>query len=166
MSSAKEAAFTIYVKTGDRFASGTDANVRIILKDSSGNRTNKLVLDKFFRDDFERGNLDEFPVKRQKDFGNDVVEIEFWRDSAGIKSDWYVDRISIENMKTNETYVFPVYRWIKADFHYIIRHLDTSLPQEDPYPEQRKMELDDKKSAYQITQKISGGPAQVSLNKS
>lgn len=161
VSSSKEAKFTIHVKTGDRLHSGTDANVRIVLKDSSGNRTGELVLDKFFRNDFERGNLDSFSIKCPKHYGNDVVEIEFWRDNAGLASDWYVDRVSIENMKINETYVFPVYRWVKADFHYVIRHLDTSLPQFDSYVEQRNMELDDKRLSYQIIQKISGGPAQV-----
>lgn len=160
-SNTKNVNFTIYVKTGDRLHSGTDANVKIILCDSNGNKTDALVLDKFFRNDFEKGSTDTFPIKKPSHYENDVTDIEFWRDSAGLASDWYVDRITIENMKTHDIFVFPVYRWIKADYHYTIRHLDTSLPQYDPYPNQRKMELKDKTQLYQVHQKIKGGPAQV-----
>ena len=163
-SNVGESTFKIEVKTGDRLNSGTDANVKIILKDSNGIKTDELVLDKFFRNDFEKGNTDTFPVKTPSHYCSDVVEVEFWRDDAGLASDWYVDKITIENLKTHERYDFPVFRWIKANYHYIIRHLDTSLPQHDPHPEQRKMELSDKKRIYEIIQKIKGGPAQVGIH--
>jgi hypothetical protein len=39
---------------------GTDANVYIKLYDSEGNKTRYFHLDKILRDDFERGNLDDF----------------------------------------------------------------------------------------------------------
>jgi hypothetical protein len=66
------------------------------------------VLDKFFRNDFEKGSTDAFPIKKPSHYGNDITDIEFWRDSAGLASDWYVDRIAIENMKTHDTFIFPV----------------------------------------------------------
>jgi arachidonate 5-lipoxygenase len=58
-------------------------------------------------------------------------------------------------------YVFPIFRWVRPDWHYVIRHLDTSLPQFDEYREQRKKELDEKKKTYVFAQKAPGMPVQV-----
>ena len=57
-----EANFTITVKTGDRFGAGTDANVEIVLFDENGKCSKSMALDNYFRDDFERGQEDTFPV--------------------------------------------------------------------------------------------------------
>ena len=159
--------FVIYVKTGDKKHAGTDANVRIKLHNTSGVISDGLTLDNFFRNDFESGQLDVFPIKnmKMKDFSGAVARIEFWRDNAGLGADWYVDKIVVENRKTNDIYIFPVFRWIKPDSHYLIEHLDTSLPQFDPHKDQRKVELDDKREVYQTAQKVPYGPAQVTLVK-
>lgn len=159
----QNAQFVIYVKTGDKKNAGTDANVKIKLHGPNGSNTDGLTLDNFFRNDFESGQLDVFPIKeiKVKDFGSVVSKVEFWRDNAGIGADWFVDKIVVENNKTNESFTFPVFRWIKPDYHYIIEHLDTSLPQFDPHKDQRLEELEDKRLVYQNTQKVPGGPAQV-----
>jgi len=44
---------------------------------------------------------------------------------------------------------------------YRIAHLDTSLPQADGFIDQRKLELEDKRSRYEVTTNITNGPAQV-----
>lgn len=157
--------FLIYVKTGDKKNAGTDANVKIRLHDASGHNTDDLVLDNFFRNDFESGQLDVFPIKnlKIKSFSGQVSKVEFWRDNAGLGADWYVDKIVVENRKTNNIYIFPVFRWIRPDYHYLIEHLDTSLPQFDLHPDQRKEELEDKCSIYQTAQKVPRGPAQVNF---
>ena len=161
--SVQNSQFLIYVRTGDKKNAGTDANVKIKLHDSNGNHTDDLVLDNFFRNDFESGNLDVFPIKdlKQKQFAGKISRIEFWRDNAGLGADWFVDQITVENRKTNDLYIFPVFRWIKPDYHYLIEHLDTSLPQFDPHSDQRKQELEDKRVTYEIVQKFPGAPAQV-----
>lgn len=75
-----------------------------------------------------------------------------------------MDKITLENRKTKDLFIFPVFRWIRPNDHYLIVHLDTSLPQSDQHQEQRRKELEDKCSLYQLEQKISSGPAQVILN--
>lgn len=152
--------YTIYVKTGDKKFAGTDANVYIILCDSAGNRTKSFHLDKFFRDDFERGNLDDFVLEDEVDLC-DIDEIELWRDNYGFGDEWFVDFIQIHTEKSVD-YSFPMFKWIKANYHYKIKHLDTSIPQFDPYQEQRENELLDKQMVYQLCQKAIGLPAQVS----
>lgn len=157
--------YVIYVRTGDRKHAGTDANVRIVLHDDHGNCSEEITLDNFLKNDFERGALDQFEVpkkmiKNVKRLGK-VTEIEFWRDDAGLGSDWYVDKIIVENKGTNHMFVFPVFRWVREDWHYRIVHLDTTLPQFDKYPDQRRMELDEKKKTYVFAQKAPGMPAQI-----
>lgn len=152
--------YIIYVRTGDKKFAGTDANVKIKLHSENGNVSDDIVLDESFRNEFESGAIDTFNVKNLHGFGA-ISKIEFWRDDQGIADGWYVDRILIENQKNHDLYPFPVYRWIKADYHYVIKVTDTSLPQFDPDRDQRHMELDDKKKAYELSIKGPGMPAQV-----
>lgn len=152
--------FFVYVRTGDRKGAGTDANVTIVLYDENGGKSKEYPLDNFFRNDFESGSLDTFSVKNLKHFDS-VSKIEFWRDTSGLGDAWYVDRVMVESKSTKTMYVFPVYRWIKPGHHYVINHLDTSLPQFDDQMDQRKMELTDKKDLYQISTRSKGFPAQV-----
>ena len=160
----QNAQFVVYVKTGDRKHAGTDANVKIKLHDVNGVHTDEMVLDNFFRNDFESGKLDVFPIDKLdnlKEFSGRIGKVEFWRDNAGLGADWYVDKIVVENRKTNEIYVFPVFRWIRPDFHYVIKHLDTSLPQFDHQKGQRQLEIKEKRRAYETGYKFPGAPAQV-----
>lgn len=157
--------FVIYVRTGDRRNAGTDANVRIILHDANNHSSEKITLDNFFRNDFERGKMDQFRVPSKQLHSVErlgkIARIEFWRDDSGLGSDWYVDKVIVENRKTNDLFVFPVFRWIRPGWHYIIKHLDTSLPQFDEYADQRRMELEEKRKTYVFAQKAPGMPAQV-----
>ncbi|KAL3879853.1 hypothetical protein ACJMK2_032132 [Sinanodonta woodiana] len=152
--------YTVYVKTGDVIHAGTDANVKIILHGADGNKSTEILLDNVFKDDFERGNIDVFKLKNLSHL-NDIQRIEFWRDTSGFGSNWFVDYIEIENMKTRERFMFPVFRWIKPHVHYVIREMDNCLPQEDPEIDSRKQDLEQKREVYQVAQKVSGGPGQV-----
>ncbi|KAL5011283.1 hypothetical protein ScPMuIL_009834 [Solemya velum] len=152
--------FIVYVKTGDRKFAGTDANVRIRLHDESGNVTEEAKLDNFLRNDFERGQTDSFVLKRLEKLKK-IHKIEMWRDNAGFGANWYVDTVEVEDRISRIRYTFPIYRWIKADYHYHIHHLDTSLPQLDPQGYQRRMEVDEKKNVYEFIQRGPGLPSQV-----
>lgn len=154
--------FYVHVRTGDVKGAGTDANVTFCMFDEDDRRSAEQTLDNKFRNDFESGCLDTFTIKNLKKFGEMVTKIEFWRDTAGLADAWYVDRVMVENKKSKNTFIFPVYRWIKPGHHYIIKHLDTALPQFDKdIEEQRKMELEDKRNIYEIAVKAKGLTAQV-----
>ncbi|XP_055893478.1 polyunsaturated fatty acid 5-lipoxygenase-like isoform X2 [Biomphalaria glabrata] len=161
----KSGEIMIYVQTGDRRNAGTDANVKIVMHDEYNHASDPITLDNYFKNDFERGCLDTFYVPsskiRQLQRMGKIVRIELWRNDAGVASDWYVDKIVIENRVTNSSFVFPIFRWIKAKYHYQIKHLDTSLPQQEEFPEQRKMELAEKRKEYEFDQKVPGAPVQV-----
>ncbi|KAL8593844.1 hypothetical protein ACOMHN_065321 [Nucella lapillus] len=161
----KNSEYLILVRTGDRKYAGTDANVHVILYDDAGNKSDVMNLDNFLRDDFERGCEDKFEVPENQvktlDKEGQLTKVEFWRDDAGFGSSWYLDTISVENRRTNAKFVFPVFRWVRPFFHYFIRHLDTSLPQQDEYREQRQKDLEEKRKTYRFCQRAPGMPAQV-----
>lgn len=152
--------YLIEVKTGDKLFSGTDANVYVRLHCNNGQSSEEKLLDNFFVNDLETGQINQFKLKRQAHLKS-VDFIDVWRDDVGILDNWYVDHIKIKNSSTSEQYEFPVYRWIKAGYRYRIPHLDTSLPQSEQFKEQRSLELEDKRTKYELTQNIDRGPAQV-----
>ncbi|CAH1776780.1 unnamed protein product [Owenia fusiformis] len=151
---------TVFVITGDRKGAGTDANVKIKLFDDKGQISPEIPLNCYYKNNFEKGKTDSFQVPRIAKFGW-INKIEFWRDNAGVEPDWFVDRFVVYDTRNDKYSYFPVLRWIKADQHYTIQHLDTSLPQQDEYPEQRKKELDEKREIYRYKQNFQGGPMQI-----
>lgn len=160
MDTASKADYIVRVRTGDRKRAGTDANIRIILHDNCGNKTDKIRLHHVFHNDFECGKTDEFVIQNQTNL-TDIEKIELWRDNFGLGSRWYCDYIIIKKRGSDKEYSFPIFRWVKADVHHIFRLNDTMLPQQDPMAEQRWKELQKKKKKYQVDQKVPGGPSQV-----
>ncbi|XP_060063432.1 allene oxide synthase-lipoxygenase protein-like isoform X3 [Ylistrum balloti] len=151
--------YRVVVKTGDRRRAGTDANVNIILHCDDGHRTKKHWLWHVFKDDFERGHTDRFSVQDVSLSSLDTLEM--WRDDCGLGSSWYVDTVTIWSDVTQSDFVFPLFRWIRPNYHYRIRHLDTSLPQLEPYRTQREIELEEKRNIYQLNTKVLRGPVAV-----
>ncbi|VDI58658.1 Hypothetical predicted protein [Mytilus galloprovincialis] len=150
---------SLAVKTGDKKGAGTDANVYIILH-GKGPQTSKYNLDTFFKNDFEQGSIDDYTVDSDVNIP-EVQRIELWRDNYGLFSNWYLDWIEVTNVESGITSIFPAMKWIKADHHYIFNHIDTCLPQDDPFKQKRMLELQTIKKDYQLQVKIPGLPAQV-----
>ncbi|CAC5379791.1 ALOX5 [Mytilus coruscus] len=151
--------YTISVKTGDQKGAGIDANVYIILH-GKGLQTTKVNLDTFFKNNFDRGSIDNYSV----DFDVDIPEvkrIELWHDTEGVFSNWYLDWIEVTNVESDITSLFTVMKWIKADVHYFFNNIDTCLPQDDPFQKMRLVELETMKEEYQLQVKVPGLPAQV-----
>lgn len=159
-----KADYVIKVRTGDRKRAGTDANIRIILHDDQGNKTDKIRLHNVLKNDFECGQIDEFIIEDQADLET-VDKIELWRDNFGLGSRWYCDYIIVRKRSAETQFTFPIYRWVKADIHHIFRLHDTMLPMEDPMAEQRWKEMQKKKKKYQIALNIPRGPAQVGFER-
>ena len=155
------ASYKIAVKTGDKKGAGTDANVYIVLY-GKGIQTNKFTLDTFFKNDFERGNIDNYSVDSEVNIP-EVQRIELWRDAYGLFSNWYLDWIEVTNLTTNITSIFPAMKWIKENQRYFFNHIDTCLPQDDPFKQMRMLELQSIQRDYQIQVKVPGLPAQVSI---
>ncbi|KAJ8030541.1 Arachidonate 15-lipoxygenase B [Holothuria leucospilota] len=145
----------VKVKTGDKKGAGTDANVKVNFINEHGVVSVDHVLNVLWRNDFESGSIDDFEIKNLSDFGR-VIGIELWRDTAGLMDDWYVEWVTVTNIKTNDHSVFPIHRWIPPNKKLRINEFDTFLPQHDANWQQRIEELKEKKNIYQTEIKIDG----------
>lgn len=153
--------YKVYVHTGDVKGGGTNANVTIVIHDVKGNLTSPIQLDNFFRDDFERGQLDEFTLdSRDTSALTDRPHVlQLSRDNSGLRSEWYLDSVTITTSDGAE-FVFPFNRWVVHDTVYKVPHLDTSLPQHDPFPDMRAERLRAAKEIYQLSPDKKG-PARI-----
>lgn len=152
----------IYVQTGDRRPGTTEASIKLIMYDDKGHKSPDIELCCAFSDaSFERGQTDTFQGP-PLNYLNNITTIELWRsDGEPGYHDWYCDVIMINDARLDKSFYFPVHRWVKGDFHYMIPANDTSLPQNDPYPEQRRAELGEKRTAYTYAQLAPELPVQV-----
>ncbi|XP_071945326.1 polyunsaturated fatty acid 5-lipoxygenase-like [Antedon mediterranea] len=149
--------YTIFVKTGDHSGAGTNANIYVILVNSAGACSNEIHLNCTWNNDFEAGNTDRFSVRGLPYFG-DVTELELWR--TGRQSDrWYLEWIEIQG--NEKVFIFPIHRWIVPNHRMQFQEYDCVLPQFDKFPQQRKIELAEKKRIYAFAPKHNGIPCQV-----
>lgn len=168
--------FSVTTFTGDRtFASNYD-DVFIQLFDDNDNSTQTIKLShKFKKENFERGEVTKFPLDT-KDTAplsttSNITKIRLWREiGEQVFIFWYLDKVEIQNLDTNQMFLFPVCRWIRRDLHYEIQVMDASLPQNCPNNVEalRKLELEHMRTVYEIDHKFpvefSDGPVQVGSN--
>ncbi|XP_038045097.1 uncharacterized protein LOC119719671 [Patiria miniata] len=147
--------YVIVVKTGDVKGAGTDANVFIAFINDSQCRSKDIPLNCRWKDDLERGSVDSYPVTNLPNFGR-IDQIELWRDSSGLKDDWFVEKIEVVHSANSDTIVFPIHRWIKANTRHVFAKYDCLLPQHDVNKDQRKQELTEKKKLYEMECKATG----------
>ena len=92
------------------------ANVHI---SGTKGQTKAFNLDKWFYNDFERGQKDEYSVNGE-DVG-DLLMVKLMNDGGGFlkkSSDWFVDRVVIQKLVSNTpggVYNFPCFRWVSSE---------------------------------------------------
>lgn len=110
------ARYSVRVRTGNRKGAGTDAKVSLTITGTKG-RTKPAVLDKWFHNDFERGQEDTYVIEAE-DVGEPVM-IKLENNQGGIfhrSSDWFVDKVLITTSSTIlKVYEFPCYAWVKRE---------------------------------------------------
>ncbi|XP_033111083.1 arachidonate 5-lipoxygenase-like [Anneissia japonica] len=159
-SSTNSANYEVIVKTSDRKGAGTDGNIFIAFLNKEKKRSKDYKLDVRFRDDFEPGHNDRFPIKNLVDFG-EIVKIELWRDRWFFWDNWLVEWIIVTDKVNGKFYEFPINRWIKGGAKTRWSRYDCELPQNDSEHKQRKDELIQKRFVYRYWQKIPGLPVQA-----
>ncbi len=150
----------LYIKTGDRKSGCNNVTIKVILYDVKGGKSPEIALSCNFNNDFERGQTDTFQCPPLGNMG-DMNVIEFWLSDHDTVSDWFLESVMVNDARKEKCFYFPVHRWIRPEKHYMITSGDTSLPQNDPYPEQRSSELKEKRALYQYSQQAPDLPVQV-----
>jgi len=139
--------YQIIVVTGLRKGAGTDASVSLVIKGTNG-ETNPLSLDKWFHNDFEAGQTDEYHVTA-KDVG-ELLMVTLKNDGGLLYSDWFVNRVMIKDKTKNITYDFPCNRWVQ-DVATVFEGT-AKLPTDEQHAtvkSQREEELEQRRSLYE-----------------
>nr|XP_015194523.1 PREDICTED: lipoxygenase homology domain-containing protein 1 isoform X1 [Lepisosteus oculatus] len=100
--------YEVTVVTGDTQNAGTDANIFMAVFGASGS-TEEMLLQKN-EDRFERGQEDVFNV--EIDDIAPIKKIRVRTDGSGSRPDWFLDKIILRNMSTEEVSVFTYNEWL------------------------------------------------------
>ncbi|CAF2130421.1 unnamed protein product [Rotaria magnacalcarata] len=96
--------YKIIVHTDSISGASTDANVSIILFGTLGN-TGSLLLKQKGQRSFQRGGVDEF-IFECLELGK-LKKLHIKHRNSALSSDWFLDKIEVINMDTNEKVSFP-----------------------------------------------------------
>ncbi|CAF0762513.1 unnamed protein product [Rotaria sp. Silwood1] len=104
--------YEITVRTADKRSAGTDANVFLSLFGDKNKLERRQLKESFdgARNLFEQGATNRFQI-----YAADVGKIKTIRiehDGSGLGNGWYLDSIEVRHISRNETYKFPVDRWL------------------------------------------------------
>jgi len=106
--------YRVFVKTGSKLGSGTDAHVNIRLF-GKGNQSKwiPLELSLTHRNKFESENLDEFVVEIP--YIGEVKRVSICHDGWGLGAGWYLEEIKVvDTMNDDAVYRFPCERWLDS----------------------------------------------------
>ncbi|XP_045132504.1 allene oxide synthase-lipoxygenase protein-like isoform X6 [Portunus trituberculatus] len=153
----------ITVVTGDRRGAGTDSKVFIILHDDQGRASSTLRLTNRMITNC-RGQTCTFKRYSGLPDLRNVTAIELWLEKFGVGAAWFVDRLVVTVMGSDNKAVFPVLRWVKPSPHHLTLTVnDCLLPQDTPEKllTQRMHDIGQKKEVYRYTQNVKDGPTQI-----
>jgi len=98
-------AYEAKIITGDVMEAGTDAHVFITVFGAKGS-TPKIDL----KGEFERGKTDVCKFEAM-DLGV-LTKIRIGHDNAGLGASWFLDKVIIRNVRTNDLYTFVYNQWL------------------------------------------------------
>lgn len=115
LATADNATYTILVHTGDRNASGTDANVSLQLfgtQTPEGANANQMLNSP--DNDFETGSIHAFFVTFGKQIGQ-LEQLRLHHDNSGDGPGWFVKKVIVIDPVNGEVVTFPFNRWLAVD---------------------------------------------------
>ena len=152
----------VHVKTG--YFGEMVSDVKIAFYNDKDRRSREINLDKLPKSGSKQDETDRtFHVQLGRDFGNPVC-VEIWREETLAADDnliddddeWYCELIKIHCVKTRQTFLFPVNRWIIPGERIRLRENDMTLPrvpQRRRKKQQRKKHVTTKK--YEVSQTVT-----------
>ncbi|KAL3883127.1 hypothetical protein ACJMK2_029420 [Sinanodonta woodiana] len=125
----KMTTYLIHVETGFYLLSGTNATVSISIFGTK-DRTKRLVLDKSFQNDFERGSKDSYYITAPN--VGEVKFIKVYLVGGSIGREWYLRSVMIFELESRISYAFPCFRWITSTI--TLPRGNAVLPQKETDP--------------------------------
>ncbi|XP_012725509.2 lipoxygenase homology domain-containing protein 1 isoform X1 [Fundulus heteroclitus] len=103
--------YKVSVRTGDMYGAGTDANVFLTIYGDLGDTgERKLAKSENNKNKFDRGEVDRFTIEAV-DLGQ-VFKIRIRHDNTMVGADWYLDQVEVQDVETEEVYMFLCERWL------------------------------------------------------
>uniref|UniRef100_A0A8D0DE08 Lipoxygenase homology PLAT domains 1 n=1 Tax=Sander lucioperca TaxID=283035 RepID=A0A8D0DE08_SANLU len=103
-----EVIYSATVVTGDTQSAGTDTNIFLTVYGANGSTEEMLLPKNEHR--FERDQKDTFSL--EIDDIAPLKKIRVWIDGSGSRPDWFLDRILMQNLSTEEIYLFTYENWL------------------------------------------------------
>ncbi|XP_078481959.1 self-incompatibility-linked polycystic kidney disease protein-1A [Ciona intestinalis] len=104
---------TMYVGTG--LSSGTECTVAIMLVGTHGHG-NAHIIQNWNEEIFNPGSVNSFLITTSRSLGN-VIGIRLWCTERRNETKWYLQRIAVRDLETNECCFFLCNTWIANDSH-------------------------------------------------
>ncbi|XP_070610814.1 polycystin family receptor for egg jelly-like [Erythrolamprus reginae] len=105
------ARYLVTTYTGSRPSSGTQADVFIELIGQNGSSDVHLLKHPSFPEILQKSCTDTFMLTTEEDLG-DLVSIHIWHNYCGFGPNWYLSRVRILSVDTNQTWLFLCRKWL------------------------------------------------------
>ncbi|XP_052457159.1 polycystic kidney disease protein 1-like 2 [Carassius gibelio] len=105
--------YLVYVQTGHRKGAGTTAKVTATLQFSEG-QSEPYYLSDPEKPLFERGGVDVFLLSMPFCLG-ELQKIDISHDNSGGSPDWYMDRITVQDLQMQEVTYFLCSTWLRGE---------------------------------------------------
>ena len=109
--------YEIVVETGELLGSGTTARVSVVLfgGDRFCTTTRELVAsNETATKVFRRNSIDGFLLTTPSSLGA-LTTLHVWHDNGGASPSWYLNRVVVRDLTTDECVEFPCYDWLSAE---------------------------------------------------
>ncbi|XP_078389979.1 arachidonate 12-lipoxygenase, 12S-type [Cetorhinus maximus] len=140
--------YRVTVATGTTYYSGTNNYIYVTLIGEKG-ASQKTKLDKWLQNDLERGSVDEYEVKSERELGS-IWWLQLQKVKFLVEDDWFCCYVIVQT-PSGEILHFPCYRWLSEDDVIRIREGTAKRPYDDKLPalqSHRQMELKDRQKQY------------------
>ncbi|XP_022779645.1 uncharacterized protein LOC111321123 [Stylophora pistillata] len=105
--------YLISIHTGVRQNAGTTSSVYIVLSGDEWESTPMALVD-LDRRVFQRGQENNFVITLPRRLGN-LSHIRIWHDNYGTNASWYLSRVSVEDLRTEDRWYFICERWLAVE---------------------------------------------------
>ncbi|XP_051565107.1 polycystic kidney disease protein 1-like 2 [Myxocyprinus asiaticus] len=105
--------YLINVQTGHRRKAGTTAKVMVTLQFAEG-ASETCSLSDPEKPVFERGGVDVFLLSMPFSIG-ELQSIDISHDNSGGNPDWYLDKVTVQNLQTQEVTHFLCRTWLRGE---------------------------------------------------
>uniref|UniRef100_A0A8D2JKD0 Polycystin family receptor for egg jelly n=1 Tax=Varanus komodoensis TaxID=61221 RepID=A0A8D2JKD0_VARKO len=140
--------YVVTIYTGSRLGSGTTADVFLELIGENGASDVHHITHPKFPTLF-RAAVDTFLLTTKHDLG-DISSLHIWHNNAGSSPDWYLSRVKVLNVHTNEYWLFLCRSWFslgktdgKIERSFVPRNIKTQLNKMDHFLIKLAKDLED-----------------------